>query len=283
MLASLDSGVRPPVRLGGLDAQYALKCQVRVGKSDETRVLSVVTSTNGSAHDERYFLHVMSALLDLVGPTPSLDDLAHAITELAGIFQRLSSPSRESVTGLAGELVLIAVASDPVAAAAAWRTDPDDRYDFSADRLRLEVKSTATRKRVHSFSYEQSDVPAGCQGVVASLFIERSAGGTTLEDLILIIASRLVSSPATIFRVEQVLASTLGSSLPEALSFAFDMELARSELAFFDLREIPAIRSLPPSVSQVRFASDLSTTSKLDIGDFSGLCPAITAFVAISA
>lgn len=277
LLGSLDSGVRPPIRLGGLDVQYALSCTVRFGKSDETRVLSVVTSTNNSVDDERYFLHVMSALLDLVGPTPSLDDLAQAITELAGIFQRLSRASRESVTGITGELLLIACASDPVAASAAWRTDPDDRYDFAAEGLRLEVKSTSSRRRLHGFSYEQADVPSACHGVVASIFIEPSAGGTTLEQLILRIASRLASTPAAIFRIEQILAATLGSDLPDALGFAFDMELALSELSFFDLREIPAIRSLPPMVTQVRFAADLSTTPALDIATMIASCPAMAA------
>lgn len=275
LLASLDSGVRPPIRLGGLDVQYALSCTVRFDMSEETRVLSVVTSTNNSIDDERYFLHIMSALLELVGPTPSLDDLAQAITELAGIFQRLAKASRESISGITGELVLIACASDPIAAVAAWRTDPNERYDFSAEGLRLEVKSTTTRKRTHSFSYEQTDVPAGCQGLIASVFVERSAGGTTLERLVLGIASRLAASPAAIFRLEQVLATTLGSALPEALSFSFDLDLATSELAFFDLREVPAIRELPPLLSQVRFASDLSMTPRLDLAAVQGHCPAI--------
>lgn len=275
LLASLDSGVRPPVRLGGLNAQYALNCRVHFGKSDETRVLSVVTSTNNSVDDERYFLHVMSAVLDLVGPTPSLNDLAEAITELAGIFQRLSRAARESVIGIAGELVLIALATDPVAAVTAWRNDPHDRYDFSANSLRLEVKSTASRRRQHEFSYEQADVPPGCIGIVASIFIEQSAGGLTIENLVLNIASRLTSSPAAIFRVQQVLAATLGADMPDALGFSFDMELASSELALFDLRQIPAVRSLPSSVTMVRFVSDLTAVPPVDLTAMNVCCPSL--------
>lgn len=279
LLASLDSGVRPPIRLGGLAVQYALSCAVRFGKSDEARVLSVVTSTNNSADDERYFLHIMSALLELVGPAPSLDELAQAITELAGIFRQLSRSSRESITGITGELVLIACAADPVAVSTAWRTDPDDRYDFAAEGLRLEVKSTSRRQRLHDFSYEQADVPVACQGVVASIFIEQCAGGMSLEQLILCIASRLASYPAAIFRIEQILAGTLGSNLPSALNFAFDMDLALEKLSFFDLREVPAIRSLPPMLSQVRFTSDLSATPELDIAAVIASCSAMAAFV----
>lgn len=281
LLSSSDSGVRPPVRLGGLDVQYALTCTVRISKTAEARVLSVVTSTNNSAEDERYFLHVMGALLDLVGEIPSLDDLARAITELAGIFQKLGRASRESVIGIVGELVLIAVAANPSAAVAAWRVDPDDRYDFSADGLRLEVKSTSSRRRSHSFSFEQCDVPSGCHGVVASVFIEQTSGSLSVEGLLHRIAARLTRSPQDMFRVEQTLASTLGADLPDALSFRFDFELACAELAFFDLRTIPAIRAEnPPLVSQVRFTSDLSSTSPIEVRSFMSMCPAFATFVA---
>lgn len=206
----------------------------------------------------------MEALLDLLGELPSLDDLAEAITELAGIFQKLGRAARESITGVVGELLLIDRSPNPGAAVAGWRIDPDDRYDFSADGLRLEVKSTSTRRRVHNFSYEQCDVPPDCLGVVASVFIEQTGGGLSVRSLLQRIAARLPAH--AMFRVEQTLASTLGSDLPEALSFKFDFELAKAELAFFDIRTIPAIRdTIPAMVSQVRFASDLNSTAQLDV------------------
>lgn len=274
LLGSTDSGVRAPVRLGGLDVQYALSCMVRIGGVDDQRVLTVCTSTTRSAEAERYFLHVMTALLQLVGDAPSLSVLAEAITELAGIFQRLSSRPKESVIGIIGELVLIANASDPPAAALAWRIDPDERYDFTAGDLRLEVKSSGTRRRVHSFSYEQCDVPGGCCGIVASTFIERGAGGMSVEDLLGVISRRLIKSPNAMFHVERTLAATLGAELPSALTFSFDFALASAELSFFDLFEVPAIRGpLHPSVTQVRFASDLSAISASDVELISRQCP----------
>lgn len=275
LVGSADSGTRAPVRLGGLDVQYALTCAVRLGGAGENmRVLTVVTSTGATAEAERYFLHVMAALLDIIGDGPTLLDLAEAITQLAGIFQRLIGTARESVAGVVGELVLIAVATNPASAAAAWRIDPDERYDFSTGQLRLEMKSSMTRRRVHSFSFEQCDVPTGCRGVVGSIFVERSAGGLSLEGLLGIIANRLTMTPHAMFRVQQTLAQTLGTGLPDALSFSFDYALARTELAFFEIRAVPAIRGpLPPFVSQVRFASDLGATPRLSAGELCGDCP----------
>ena len=173
------------------------------------------------------------------------------------------------------------MAHDVVSAVAAWRCDPDERYDFSAGNLRLEMKSSMTRRRVHGFSFEQCDVPSGCRGIVGSIFVERSAGGLTLEGLLDIIANRLTKAPNAMFRVQQTLAQTLGAGLPDALSFSFDFALARTELAFFELQAIPAIRGILPSfVSQVRFVSDLSAVKRLsvealcaDCPDFVGLSP----------
>lgn len=275
LLGSSDSGTRAPVRLGGLDVQYALACAVRFGvEGEEIRVLTVVTSTGDTADAERYFLLVMAALLEIVGDAPHLLDLTEAITQLAGIFQRLTGSARESVAGIVGELVLIALASDALSAVAAWRCDPDERYDFSIGNLRLEMKSSMTRRRVHGFSFEQCDVPTGCRGIVGSIFVERSAGGMTLEGLLDIIADRLAKTPHAMFRVQQTLAKTLGAGLPDALSFSFDYALARTELAFFELQGIPAIRGiLPPFVSQVRFTSDLNAVTRLSVEALYDDCP----------
>lgn len=279
LLGTTDGGVRAPVRLGGLDVQYALNCVVRMGGVDDQRVLTACTSTTRSTDGERYFLHVMTVLLQLVGDAPSLSTLAVAITELAGIFQRLSGRPKDSLIGIVGELVLIANASEPRSTALAWRVDPDERYDFTVGGLRLEMKSSTTRRRVHGFSYEQCDVPAGCCGIVASTFVERAAGGMSVEDLLSVISRRLITSPNAMFHVEQTLAATLGAELPSALTFSFDFALASAELSFFDLSEVPAIRGpLPQFVTQVRFAADLSAIPASDVEAISHQCPDFIGF-----
>ena len=265
LVASTDSGIRHPVRLGGLAVQYALRCTVRLNGLAEERVLSVATSTNDTSESERYFLHVMATLVEIVGQSPPLAELAEAITQLAEIFQRLSGASRESVIGIIGELLVISCASNPIAAAQAWRADPDERYDFAHGNLRLEVKSSSNRRRVHEFSLEQTDVPAGCKGVVASVFVEKSSGGFTLQDLLQLLGTVLMASPSALLRVQQTLAWTLGSELPSALPFAFDYNLAISQLSLFDLDLVPAIRRpIPGEVSRVRFTSDLEKMSPID-------------------
>jgi hypothetical protein len=266
LLGSVDTATRAPVRLAGLDVQYALTCAVRIRNgADSLFNLTVVTCTGYGDDVERYFLHILGTLIKIVGEAPTLLEVAESVTQLAGIFQRLTLAARASVAGVIGELVLVASSADAVAAVAAWRTDPDERYDFVLGKLRLEVKSSLTRRRVHGFSFEQCNFPIGCRGIVASTFVERSAGGLSLEGLIGLIGQKLMTAPDSVLKLEKTLAETLGIGLPDALTFSFDYDLACAELAFYDLKSVPAIRgTINPFLSQVRFVSDLSHTKPLD-------------------
>jgi hypothetical protein len=266
LFSTRDSGIRAPLRLGGLSVQYALTCSVKLGATNEVRVLTVVASTSDEPNDERYFLHIMAALIDLAGEEPTLVELAQAVMQIASIFQKLGNKARESIVGVAGELVIIASANDPATAISAWRIDPDERYDFSAGDLRLEVKSSTNRRRVHGFSLEQCDVPALCDCILASVFIETNSGGISIEALVNQITARLAKDPKSIMRLEDTLSRTLGSDLPSALGFSFDYALATSEIAYYDLSTIPAVRPpLLPEISQVRFTSDVSGEPQIDM------------------
>lgn len=104
LLGSTDAGRHAPVRLGGLDVQYGLSCAVRIGNgNDEPRVLTVLTCTDERVETERYFLHILSTLIEIVGEYPTLLDIAKAVAQLAGIFQRLQIPASENVAGIVGE------------------------------------------------------------------------------------------------------------------------------------------------------------------------------------
>jgi hypothetical protein len=280
LVSAVDGGYRAPLRLSGLDVQYGLECVVKLpGCPELRRAFTVIRCTAEGQQVERYFLYVMGSVVSLFGEQPRLQFIAETIMRLAAIFQRLSSAARESVTGLIGELVLIAKSSDPVAAIAAWRQDPEERYDFVCRDLRLDVKASMTRRRVHGLSYEQCAVPSGAVGVLASLFVERSAGGFSLEQLIEFIARRIGSDSAMVFRMQQTIADTLAADLPHALSFGFDFDMAAASLAFFDLGMIPAVRgALPPGVGQVRFVSDLSTATPIDSVSLCDRCSDFAAF-----
>jgi hypothetical protein len=137
--------------------------------------------------------------------------------------------------------------------------DDTARFDFSDGDVRLDVKATGSRNRVHTFSYDQCNPPAGTLAIIASLFIERTANGMTLRSLLTEVEGRVSTQADLVFKLHEVTVGTLGSSLNESLNQRFDRRLADSSLRFFDLRDVPAIRGpLPVGVSDVHFRSDIS-------------------------
>jgi hypothetical protein len=170
----------------------------------------------------------------------------------------------KNLIGLYAEVLFISNSPKPDIAVQAWRSRVDDRFDFSMESIRLDVKATARRTRVHSFSFVQCLPVPGATTTVVSMFVESSGGGKSLRDLIENLFARLTTAGARL-RVQQIVADTLGSPLLTSLDARFDDLLATNSFRIFDAAEIPAIRStIPPQVTAVKFQSDLTGVLALD-------------------
>lgn len=268
---SVQQAIHPPLRLKGFSVQYNVPCRLVLpdGSSDE-RTLTTLICVNATPQEQSYFLHAAEIVLRIIGHEPDFPTVVSAIEHLASLFQRLSRPARQTVTGIIGELLLISLSASPHYAIQAWRGAMDDRYDFSADEVRLEVKSSRERERQHHLSYEQCHPPAGTIGILASIFVESAGGGMSLAELIESIEARLSGHNASILRLHEIVADTLGQTLIMALGERFDRRLAEESLQLYELGDIPAIRGpLPRWVSQVRFRVDLSASSNRSTEFFS--------------
>lgn len=265
LLGSPSGAFQAPVRLALLEARFGNLHRIhpKEGEAREER-LSVIICTSPDGQAQAYFMHVCGTILRIVGPNPALHDIVQAVQRLVELFQRLSRPASRSLNGLLGELFLIAASRDVSATVAAWRSADIDRFDFSTGNVRLDVKASAERLRVHHLSAEQCQPPAGTVALLASLFIESSGGGLSLRELVAAIEVELGASHDLILKLQETIAETLGESLPTAMGARFDERLARTSLRFYDLATVPAIRvGVPPEVSGVHFRSDLSRTDNL--------------------
>ncbi len=272
LLHAIESGGRvvPALRLRGLVVQYAVPCRVALadGTTREENLTTIVCLAAGTT-ERRYFLHAAEIVLRIVGAEPDLAAVIAGTQRLADIFQRLALPARRPLTGLLGELIVILESRSAHDTIAAWRSGADDTFDFSAEDVRLEVKAAHDRLRAHFLTYEQSHPPAGTFGILASVFIESSGGGMSLEELIRAIEARLRGHNDAMLHLHQVIATTLGISLTAALGERFDRQLAVESLQFFDLADVPAIRgTLPDGVSKVRFRTDLSLIASRPLRTF---------------
>ena len=231
LLVTTPAGVprksRPPIRLGSLDAQFDLRCRVREVHDWEGRF----TILRCRARDQdltRYFLAICETLLRVLGSNPSQHDVAIAVRRLAEILRRVARPSVRSLTGLFGELFLLSGSSDVVSALSAWRPEHHARFDFSLGAVRLDVKATSRRQRVHTFSYEQCNPQPGVLAVVASLHAETTGSGASLYSLIRSIEDRVSPRADLIFKLHENVAATLGAALDDALGVTFSWPRRRS-------------------------------------------------------
>jgi hypothetical protein len=260
LLGSAPGAFYAPVRLAMMDARFGNWHRIHLLDGDgREELLSVITCTSQDAQAQAYFLHVCGTILRIVGPNPVLHDIVQVVQRLIELFRRLSRPASRSLNGLLGELFLIAASRDVRAVVAAWRSTDMDRFDFSIGNVRLDVKASGERMRVHHLSAEQCRPPAGTVGLLASLFIEGSGGGQSLRELVAAVEAALDGNDDLILKVQETIAETLGDSLPMAMGARFDDRLALASLRFYDLAMVPAIRDgVPPGVSGVHFRSDLT-------------------------
>lgn len=250
----------PPIRLESLDAQFELRCHLKnVDEPEREGTFTVIRCRDSDIETIRYFLSVCNTLLNILGSQPTRTSIATAVNRLAAIFQKVRLPPARSLNGLFGELYLLLRSRSAVAALSSWRINERSRFDFSSDEVRLEVKASSGRNRVHTFSYEQCSPPSGTVAVVASLYAEQTASGSSLYTIINQIESRVSAHTDLVFKLHETVATTLGANLSDALPRRFDMHLAESSLRFFNMDDVPAIRgTLPAGVSDVHFRSDLS-------------------------
>ena len=196
------------------------------------------------------------------------------------MFRRLSRPASRSLNGLLGELFLIAASRDVRVAVTAWRSTDIDRFDFSTGDVRLDVKASAERLRIHLLSAEQCQPPAGTVGLLASLFIEGSGGGQSLRELVAAIEAALGGNDDLILKVQETIAESLGESLPTVMDARFDDRLALASLRFYDLAAVPAIREgVPLEVSGVHFRSDLTRVQPLSEAEVQAMSEAAPQFL----
>lgn len=266
LLSAQPTDVRPAsIVLENLRIEHGIRCSIvqrQAGVLDDR--YTVVQCQSEDSVLQRCFLDLCETILAELTATPTQRAIADKIDRMALLFRAIEQPSRRSIQGLWGELLLIVHSRDPIVVAQAWHNDACERYDFAAAEQRIEVKTSADRTRVHFLSHEQANPPPTVQCVIASLFVESSTGGRSLESLWDDARTLLKDSQQLRTRIDEVSFAALGGNWHEARSFAYDEQLALSSLTFYDVRDIPRIEYVPFGVTDIKFRSNMSHASTIN-------------------
>jgi hypothetical protein len=223
----------------------------------------LVRCTSGEPTLREYFVRAVELAVRQLGDSPTRPAVNQAIKRLVDLFQAFEAPARRTVQGLWAELFVIDASRDPGALLSAWHIDREEAFDFAVGPDRLEVKSFSGPARVHTFALRQVRPGVGISVLVASVRAERSAGGSSVADLMRSITQRGIGDEA-VAKMEAIVAATLGNSAPTALGLLFDVERARESLRFFDAQGIPSVDPvLPAGVIGVHFESSLEGVASL--------------------
>jgi Putative PD-(D/E)XK family member, (DUF4420) len=144
----------------------------------------------------------------------------------------------EIEVGLFGELLVIERSRVMGAAVACWHSGPQDSYDFSRHASRVDVKTTRSPERIHSFSSTQVGKVVPYQVVFFSIQVNIVEVGTTVSELFASISSQL-SEERHRAKLIDVCTAILGTHPRLVSSLKVDIQAAHESIAAFEADEIP--------------------------------------------
>ena len=243
-----------------ISVQFNRECQLLNNNKKVTEGIYTIISLKTDSIDlQEYFLEVVYLIVRNLSSEPKLKELKFEVEKLVNLFSKFSRPPIKTIQGLWAELLVIEQSRDPEYLIQAWHSAIFDKFDFNDGKDKIEVKSTAKSRRIHTFSIEQLNPNTSSNLLVASVFAVETGIGKNIFDLVELIEKN-VKNKDLLFRITEILAQTLGSDFEKTFDIFFDYQLAVDELEFYEGRNIPKIGTefIPTEVSNVRFDSDLT-------------------------
>lgn len=201
------------------------------------------------------FAVVASTLLATLADHPSPVNVIEFLDSLINLVAPRRIAAASTVVGLWGELWTIASAHDPALFAAAWHSEPEDRFDFSLPSSRVEVKTTSGSSRNHEFGLDQLSIGDAKPTWIASLTVVSDPNGRSIVDLL---DGLLVVLPGPLAaKINRIALRTVAGDIESVQDFTFAPVGAEPFLAF-NSDEVPRPIVTPGSgVTGVRFRADL--------------------------
>lgn len=214
-----------------------------------------------------YFITIILRIIDTLPTIPTSRNLAVEFDSLISIFSPSHKFDENKVKGLWGELLVIEQSNLPEMLIDAWHRNTNDKFDFTLGRDKIEVKSTSSDDRKHSFSIGQLNPSNNSRLIIASIIVRPSAlseTGLSVKNLFDKLQTKINSSQYKL-KLLKGIANIIGIESNAFFSLAFDYVTACDTLQYYESNRIPHIDidSVPTGVSDVTFSSDLKGVDHL--------------------
>ena len=258
-IADSTSFFQKNVRLKYLELTHNTECKVSEGGNINYAVYTVIIFKSDQPFLQRYFLGIAETLIKSLSAKPTQKEVAETFKGFVEIFRALSDAPTKTVHGLWSELFVIETSKQPNTLLNYWHCKPEEKFDFNADVEKLEVKSSSSLERIHTFASEQLNPSPDKQVIISSVFLKQTTHGQGIADLANSIQPRIADNDLA-EKMFAIISATLGNKLEQSIKIKFDYDLAKNSLRFYRHQDVHKIEkiNIPNKVSEVRYKSDLT-------------------------
>lgn len=252
--------IAPNLKLQNVSVLFDIKCNIQQSGNLIERNFTAVCFVGKDNSLKKYFLKLCSDLIENLGNTPTQEGVRKEIIRFVELFRLATEPQTKTIQGLWAELFLIAESKEPANLIRCWHCIPEEKFDFNNGEERIEVKSSGSGLRIHTFSLDQLNSPTDTRTIIASVFVKQASAGKSISELQNEISVRLSAEVELLEKLQLQIALTLGKSISDSMRMKFDFQLAKDSLRFYRAEDIPKILldNVPSLVTDVRFKSDLT-------------------------
>ena len=256
------------IRLTYIELSHNVVCSVSENSNSQLNSFSVIVFKSTEQHLQSYFLDIAELLLTKLTARTKQKELLNAFNSFVEIFRALSQPPTKTVQGLWSELFVIENSQNPTVLINHWHRIPEEKFDFNADREKIEVKSSTSMNRIHIFSSDQLNPHDDKEVVIASVFTKQYSSGISIYGLLDRLTKKNINTEL-VDKLMKLVSRTLGSSLEQSLKIKFNYKLAKESLRYYSHRNISKIErvSIPERVSEVKYKSDLTEVPAINLSD----------------
>lgn len=247
-------------RLKYLRLEQNVSCKITENGKSSFQTFTVITFTSDDRNLQEYFLRISETLIKSLGNKPTQQQVLDSLNKFVEVFRSLTDAPTNTVHGLWTELFLIDNSKNPIVLLNYWHHIPEEKFDFNSEEEKIEVKSNSNFERLHTFSSEQLNPPAGTQVFIASIFIRQNSNGQSIQQLVESITTKIHNDTDLTEKLNSIVFRTLGNSLEQSIKIKFDYSIAKDSLQFYKQEDISKIEKIhiPNDVSEVRYRSDLT-------------------------
>jgi len=254
-------------RLKYLQLKQNVECKITENGKSSFQTFTVITFTCVDRDLQEYFLRISESLIKTLGNKPTQQQVIESLNKFVEVFRSLTDTPTNTVHGLWSELFLITNSANPKTLLNYWHNLPEEKFDFNSGEEKIEVKSNSNFERIHIFSSEQLNPPPETRVLIASIFVRQHSRGLNIQQLVENIAEIIQNDVELMTKLNNIVCKTLGNSLEQSMKIKFDYNIAKDSLRFYHHHDIGKIEevNIPHEVSAVKYTSDLSTISAVDL------------------